>query len=294
MADETERSNGQDAMRGKICMITGANAGIGKATALGLAKLRATVVMVCRDQGRGQAALEEIKRESDNAAVELMLADLSSQSAIRRLAAEYKRTHDRLHVLINNAGVIARQRALTEDGIELIFAVNHLACFLLTNLLLDSLKTSAPARIVNVTSSAESFGAINFADLMTAQNYTAMRAHAQAQLANVMFTYELARRLGGTGVTVNCLNPGAVRTKIAQDMGGWFGLMARIARPFAQTPEQGAETSLYLATSSEVEGISGKYFEKKKEKPTSQKSYDRVVTQRLWQVCAELTKWPGT
>jgi NAD(P)-dependent dehydrogenase (short-subunit alcohol dehydrogenase family) len=283
-----------DSMRGKIGMVTGANAGIGRATALGLAKLGATVVMVCRDASRGQMALAEIREESGNPAVELMLADLSSQAAIRKLAADYKRTHDRLHVLINNAGVIANRRIVTEDGIELLFAVNHLAYFMLTMLLLDVLKTSAPARIVNVTSAAESFGTINFDDLMSAQKYTPMGAISQAKLANVMFTYELARRLEGSGVTVNCLNPGAVRTKITQDMGGWYGLMARLARPFAKTPEQGAETPLYLATSSEVEGVSGQYFENKKAKPTSRKSYDTVAAQRLWDVCADLTRLEPT
>lgn len=279
-----------DFMRGKICMVTGANSGIGRATALGLAKLGATVVMVCRDAGRGQTVWAEIREESGNPAVELMIADLSSQAAIRKLAADYKHTHDSLHVLINNAGVVANQRTVTEDGIELQFAVNHLAHFMLTMLVLDVLKASAPSRIVNVTSSAESFGTIKFDDLMTEEKYTPMGAQAQAKLANVMFTYELARRLEGTGVMGNCLNPGAVRTKITQDMGGWFGLMARLARPFAKTPEQGAETPLYLATSSEVEGVSGKYFENKKAKPTSQKSYDTAAARRLWDVSAELTK----
>jgi NAD(P)-dependent dehydrogenase (short-subunit alcohol dehydrogenase family) len=208
-------------MRGKICMVTGASSGIGKATALGLAKLGATVVMICRDSGRGQAALEEIKAESGNASVELMLADLASQSAIRQLAADYERTHNTLHVLVNNAGIITPQRTLTVDGIEQNFAVNHLAYFMLTLLLLNMLKASTPARIINVTSPAESFGKINFADLMAEQKFNAMVVYAQSKLANVLFTYELARQLAGKGVTVNCLSPGAVQTNIFNDLGGF-------------------------------------------------------------------------
>jgi retinol dehydrogenase 14 len=276
-------------MRGKICMVTGASSGIGKATALGLAKLGAAVVMICRDSGRGQAALEEIKAESGNASVELMLADLASQSAIRQLAADYERTHNTLHVLVNNAGIITPQRTLTVDGIEQNFAVNHLAYFMLTLLLLNMLKASTPARIINVTSPAESFGKINFADLMAEQKFNAMVVYAQSKLANVLFTYELARQLAGKGVTVNCLSPGAVQTNIFNDLGGFFGLMTRLTRPFASTPEQGAQPSLYLATSGEVEGVSGKYFDKQKPKQSSKASYDTTLAQRLWQVSAELT-----
>jgi retinol dehydrogenase 14 len=266
-------------MRGKVCMVTGASSGIGKATALGLAKLGATVVMICRDSGRGQAALEEIKAESGNASVELMLADLASQSAIRQLAADYERTHNTLHVLVNNAGIITPQRTLTVDGIEQNFAVNHLAYFMLTLLLLNMLKAST----------AESFGKINFADLMAEQKFNAMVVYAQSKLANVLFTYELARQLAGKGVTVNCLSPGAVQTNIFNDLGGFFGLMTRLTRPFASTPEQGAQPSLYLATSGEVEGFSGKYFDKQKPKQSSKASYDTTLAQRLWQVSAELT-----
>lgn len=279
-----------DSMRGRICMVTGANAGIGRATAMSLAKLGATVVMVCRNADKGQAAWADIREASGDSNLELLIADLASQRAVRQLADEYRRSHDRLHVLVNNAGTSSKQRILTGDGIEQTFAVNHLAPFLLTNLLLDVLKASAPARVVNVTSSAESFGKIHFDDLTLAQNYGSMRAHAQSKLANVLFTYELARRLAGTGVTVNCLNPGAVRTDGPLQMGGFYGLMARLARPFALTPEQGAEAVVYLATSNEVEGVSGQYFEKQKAHQSSKQSYDAVLAQRLWDVSVELTK----
>ncbi len=252
--------------------------------------LGATVVMVCRDAGRGQAALAQIKAESGNPAVELMVADLSSEAAIHKLAANYRSAHDRLHVLVNNAGIVAPQRVLTEDGIEQTFAVNYLAPFLLTILLLDVLKASAPARIVNVTSSAESFGKIDFDDLTLKQNYSSMRAYAQSKLANVLFTYELARQLAGAGVTVNCLNPGAVRTKGPLNMGGWFGLMARLIRPFALSPEQGAQPIIYLVTSKEVEGVSGQYYEKMRPKQSSKQSYDTALARRLWDVSAQLTK----
>jgi NAD(P)-dependent dehydrogenase (short-subunit alcohol dehydrogenase family) len=182
-------------VNGKICIVTGASDGIGKATALGLAKMGATVVMVCRNPAKGQAVLKEIQQASGNPAIELLIADLSSQAAVRKLADDFLQTHTRLHVLINNAGVSANQRTLTADGIELNFAVNHLAPFMLTLLLLDVLKASAPSRIINVTSSAEGFGSIHFDDLMLEKKYDAMRGHAQSKLANVMFTYELARRV---------------------------------------------------------------------------------------------------
>jgi NAD(P)-dependent dehydrogenase (short-subunit alcohol dehydrogenase family) len=275
-------------MRGKVCLVTGANDGIGKATALGLAKMGATVVMVCRDAAKGQAALAEIRQASGNPSIELLVADLSSQAAIHKLVDEFKQNHNQLHVLINNAGVNVLVRTLTADSVELNFAVNHLAPFMLTLLLLDVLKASAPARIVNVNSAAQGFGIIHFDDLMLAEKYDSMRGYAQSKLANILFGYELARRLAGTDVTVNCFNPWLAKTKIAQGMGGFFGLMARVLRPFAATPEKAAETAIYLATSSEVEGVSGKYFENKREKMSSKASYDLDLAKRLWDVSAEL------
>lgn len=193
-------------MTGKICLITGANSGIGKATALGLARMGAIVVLVCRDESRGKAAMTEIKAESRNEAVDLILADLSSQASISQLVADFNGRYQQLHVLIDNAGVAKAKRTLTVDSIETTFAVNHLAPFLLTNLLLDVLKASVPSRIVNVSSMVHRWGEIDFDDFQGEIRYNMDKAYNQSKLANVLFTYELARRLEGTGVTVNALN----------------------------------------------------------------------------------------
>lgn len=277
-------------MTGKTCLVTGANAGIGKATALGLAQMGANVVLVCRDPGRGQATLNQIQRQSGSDHVSLLLADLSSQASIRQLAAEFKSNHPSLHVLINNAAVIPPKRTLTADGFETQFAVNHLAYFLLTHLLLDRLKSSAPARIVNVSSQAHRRGvSLDFADLQSTCSYYRSRVYARTKLANVVFTYELARRLEGTRVTANCLHPGIIATNL---LGAYIG-MPRALRFFTNllggSTEQGARTSLYLATSPEVEDISGRYFVDQKAVPSSTESYDEQTAERLWQVSAELT-----
>jgi retinol dehydrogenase 14 len=291
-----ERSDGERPSGGmgeKVCLITGATSGIGKATAMGLAIMGASVVMVGRDRGRGEAAMAEIKESSGNASVDLMLADISSQEEIRRLADEFKEAYPRLDVLINNAGVFRSKRITTADGIETTFAVNHLAYFLLTNLLLDVLKASAPSRIVNVSSGAQSNGIIDFDDLQGEKGYKGTKAYSQSKLANVLFTYELARRLEGTGVTANCLHPGAVRTNFGSGSSGVFGLMVRALRPLMISPEKGAETSIYLASSPEVEGLSGRYFVKKAEARSSDKSYDAGLARRLWDVSTELTNLPA-
>ena len=277
----------------KVCLITGATSGIGKATAMGLANMGASVVIVGRDRGRGEAALTEIKERSGNSSVDLMLADLSSQEQIRRLADDFKAAYPRLDVLINNAGVFRSERITTADGIEMTFAVNHLAYFLLTNLLLDVLKASAPSRIVNVSSGAQSNGTIDFDDLQGEKGYKGTKAYSQSKLANVLFTYELARRLEGTGVTANCLHPGAVRTNFGSGSSGVFGFMVRALRPLMISPEKGAETSIYLASSPEVEGVSGRYFVKKAEARSSDVSYDERLARRLWKVSAELTNLPA-
>src|SRR5215204_4571419 len=282
------------AMGEKICLITGATSGIGRATAMGLANMGASVVMVGRDRGRCQAALAEIKEGSGNASVDLMLADLSSQQEIHRLAHEFKEAYPRLDVLINNAGVIRSKRITTADGIEMTFAVNHLAYFLLTNLLLDMLKASAPSRIVNVSSGDHSNATIDFDDLQGEKGYKGAKAYSQSKLANVLFTYELARRLEGTGITANCLHPGAgVRTNFGSGVSGVFGLIVRALRPFMISPEKGAETSIYLASSPEVEGLSGRYFVKKAETCSSDVSYDERLARRLWEVSADLTNLPA-
>ncbi len=276
-------------MQGKVCLVTGASSGLGFVTARGLARLGATVVIVCRNRQKGEAALAEIKTASGNDKVDLLLADLSSQQAIRQLADEFKRKYDRLDVLVNCAGGVVSKHNLTVDGYEQTFAVNHLGYFLLTSLLLDTLKASAPARIVSVASEAQSFGRINFDDLMGAKKYSAWAAYAQSKLANIMFTYELAKRLAGTGVTANALHPGVVRSGFGVDLGGIIGLGMKLIRPFEISPERGAQTIIYLATSPEVEGVSGEYFSNKKPIRSNKQSHDVADQQRLWQVSEQLT-----
>jgi retinol dehydrogenase-14 len=246
-------------------------------------------VMVGRDRGKGEAAMAEIKEKSANASVDLMLADVSSQEQIRRLADEFKEAYPRLDVLINNAGVFRSKRITSADGIEMTFAVNHLAYFLLTNLLLDALKASAPSRIVNVSSGEQRNATIDFDNLQGEKGYKGAKAYSQSKLATILFTYELARRLEGTEVTANCQHPGVVRTNLGSGVSGVFGFMVRALTPLMKSPEKGAETSIYLASSPEVEGVSGRYFVKKDEARSSDVSYDKRLARRLWEVSAELT-----
>jgi NAD(P)-dependent dehydrogenase (short-subunit alcohol dehydrogenase family) len=279
-------------MKDKICMVTGATSGIGKATALGLAKLGATVIIVGRDPARGQEACEEIQQQSGNKNVELMTADLSSQGAIRTLVDNFKAKHSQLHVLVNNAGVAPIRRSVTVDGIETTFAVNYLAPFLLTNLLLDTIKASAPARVVNVAGDYHRKATINFDDMMTEKDYTYLKANNQSKLALILFTYELARRLVGTNVTANCLHPGAVATDAPlkdPDLPAFSRMMYTIFRLFFSSPEKGAETSIFLASSVEVQDVSGKYFVKKSAVSSSPESYNTEIASRLWSVSEKLT-----
>jgi len=277
----------------KTYLVTGANSGIGKVTARTLAANGATVIMVCRDRARGEAARAEIRRETDNEKVELLLADLSEQRQVRELAEHVKKRFSELHVLINNAGVWKDKRELTADGIEATWAINHLAYYLLTEELLDLLKASAPARIVNVSSDYHFRGQLALSDVQLSQSYSGGSAYGQSKLANVVFTYELARRLTGTGVTANCLHPGAVNTNFFDNVKGLFGLLTTIGRPFLRSPEKGAETVIWLASAPEVEGISGKYFFDRKEKRSSRESYDPVVASKLWEISERMTKWVG-
>jgi NAD(P)-dependent dehydrogenase (short-subunit alcohol dehydrogenase family) len=280
-------------IQGKICLVTGASSGIGKATALGLAKMGATVVMVCRDDNKGQAALVEIKQRSGNNSVDLLIADLSSHEAIRSLANEYKSKYQHLHVLINNAGVYYTKRHVTVDGLEAMFAVNYLARFLLTNLLLDIIKSSAPARIINVAGAYHAKGKINFDDLQGEKDFDGQRANHQSKLADVLFTYELARRLKGTGVTVNCLHPGMVATDLIdkdKDFPVFFKYLYKLSRPLMKSPAKGAETSLYLASAPEVEGVTGQYFVNKKIAQSSPESHDPQLARRLWEISLQLAK----
>ena len=276
-------------MQDKICMVTGANSGIGKATALALAQMGATVVMVCRDRSRGEEAQNEIMTKSRNNAVDLLLADLSSQQSIRQLVENFRHHYTHLHVLINNAGAaFPGRRRETVDGVEMTFAVNYLAPFLLTHLLLDMLKASAPARIVNVSSNSHEAGYIMMDDLQ-AVHYKPMRVYGQAKLAVVLFTYELARRLQGTGVIANCLHPGFVATHFAQsDVGPAFRLLVKVIGSFGTSPEKGAKTSIFLASSPEVEGFTGTYFVKSIPKRSAAISYDESLQRQLWEQSAML------
>jgi NAD(P)-dependent dehydrogenase (short-subunit alcohol dehydrogenase family) len=275
----------------KLIMITGANAGIGKVAALKLARQGATIVMVCRSLERGQAAQTEIKAASGSERVDLLIADLSIQADIHKLAAEFKQKYERLDVLVNNAGAIFDKRQETADGLERTFALNHMGYFLLTDLLLDVLKASAPARIVNVSSDAHRRGSINFDDLQRKKRYFSFVVYAQSKLANVLFTYELARRLEGSGVTANALHPGFVNSNFGSTMSLIPAFFNRLfSRLFGISPEQGAETIIYLASSPEVEGVTGKYFVKKKATRSSPESYDEAVAKRLWEVSEQLIR----
>jgi NAD(P)-dependent dehydrogenase (short-subunit alcohol dehydrogenase family) len=270
-------------------MITGASSGIGKAAATELARMGATVVIVCRNQNSGERALADIKAKGGESA-DLMISDLSSQGSIRKLVKDFMNKYQKLHVLINNAGVFLAKRTLTEDGIEMTFAVNHLAPFLLTNLLLDLLKSSAPARIVNVSSVAHYRGHINFDDLQGEESYSGIRAYNQSKLANVLFTYELAKRLTGNGITANCLHPGAVATNLVRRNSGIYSAVWKMISPFMLSPEKGARTCVHLASSPEVEGVTGKYFVKETAVRSSKESYDETVSKRLWEISMQLTR----
>jgi NAD(P)-dependent dehydrogenase (short-subunit alcohol dehydrogenase family) len=276
-------------MQGRVCVITGATSGIGRVTAHELARRGATLALVCRDRGRGEETRADIQGATGRTDVTLFLADLASQADIRRVAAELLARFPRIHVLVNNAGVVNLRHTKTVDGIETVFAVNHLAYFLLTHLLLERLRASAPARIVNVASDAHRWGTLRFDDLGWEQGYKAMRVYGQSKLANILFTYELARRLAGSGVTVNCLHPGAVATRLGQNNGRIATLLTKALAPFFRTAAKGASTSIHLATAPAVEGVSGRYFSNCKEARSSRASHDEAAAQRLWDVSAQLT-----
>jgi NAD(P)-dependent dehydrogenase (short-subunit alcohol dehydrogenase family) len=277
-------------MEGKIALITGATSGIGQASAAGLAQLGATIVLVARNQEKGLAVRDAIRAASGNPQVEVLFADLSAQADVRKLAAEFQQRYARLHVLVNNAGGIFFRRETTVDGLELTFALDHLAYFLLTNLLLDTLKASAPARIINVSSNAEASGRMNFADLQSSRGYAAFPVYAQAKLANMLFTYELARQLEGSGVTVNAVRPGPVATNFGGSGRSWLNrLFPLIFRVIGKPPEEAAKTVIMLASAPELAAVCGKAFYEQREQATSAQSHDRDAQQRLWQLSAELT-----
>jgi NAD(P)-dependent dehydrogenase (short-subunit alcohol dehydrogenase family) len=280
-------------MSGKICIVTGANSGIGKETALGLAQMGARVVMVCRNAEKGKAALEEIRRESGSSQVDLLIADMSSQASVRALAEQIQREYPRLDVLVNNAGGAAPGHTLSADGIEMTLATNHLGAALLTLLLLDLLKASAPSRIVNVSSTeAQSPSRLDMNDLQfERRKYSAVAAYRQSKLLMNAFTFELARRLAGTGVTANCLHPGAVATNIwsAIPIGK---LIVALGKPFMLNSKQGAAVSLYLATSPEVAQVSGEYFVKSKPAKSNPLSRDPRLMAEVWLCTEKMTSLP--
>jgi NAD(P)-dependent dehydrogenase (short-subunit alcohol dehydrogenase family) len=279
-----------DEMKGKVVLITGATNGIGKVTALELAKMGAMVVIVGRSAAKTAAVVRELRAQSGSFSVDSLVADLFSQAEVRSLAGRFRQSYTRLDVLVNNAGAVFSQRQETVDGYEMTFAFNHLAYFLLTNLLLDLLKASAPSRIVNVSSGAHTLGPLDFDDLMS-KNYglQGFKAYGQSKLANVQFTYELARRLEGSGVTVNALHPGGVNTGFGKNNAGVMKLAMKVFGLFSLSPEQGAQTSIYLASSPEVAGVTGKYFDRCKPVASSKYSYDESAQRRLWEISEKLT-----
>ncbi|MHB0868630.1 MAG: SDR family oxidoreductase [Chloroflexota bacterium] len=266
---------------GRVILVTGSTSGIGRQAALDLARMGARVLLHGRDPQRGQETLEEIRRETGNDQLELYLADLSSQRQIRHLAEQIVQEQERLDVLVNNAGVFVRNRQLTEDGIEMTFAVNHLAPFLLTHLLLDLLKRSVPSRVVTVSSGAHRRARIDWDNLQGEKGYDGYQAYALSKLGNVLFTLELAERLRGSGVTANCLEPGVIRTKLLQ--AGWGGF-------WGHDPEVGARRVVYLAVSPEVEGVTGRYFQDNQAVVPSPPADDPRLRRRFWDLSARLTR----
>lgn len=276
-------------MADHICLITGATSGIGEITAQELARLGFKVVITARDEAKLKLAIDRIRSNSGTQAVSGLVADLCSQSEVHSLASAFIDQYNRLDVLINNAGAVYLRRTESVDGIEMTLAGNHLAPFLLTNLLMETLERSAPSRIINVSSNAHEGQVIDFDDLQCRQNYRFMRAYGKSKLANLLFTYELDRRLSGSGVTVNALHPGFVATNIGGNNGPLVRLFMPLIRLWAISPQEGAETSIYLASSPEVAGVSGKYFYQKRPVPSSAFSRNEDAARRLWDASVELT-----
>jgi NAD(P)-dependent dehydrogenase (short-subunit alcohol dehydrogenase family) len=271
-------------MEGEVVLITGGTSGIGRAAATG-----AEVVVTGRSSERGESAVEEIRDTSGNERVSLILADFAVQAEVRGLAEEFRERYDRLDVLVNNAGIVRSKRIETPDGLELTLAVNHLALFLLTNLLLDLLKESAPSRIVTVSSEARRGAQIDFEDLQSERRYRPFKVYGMTTLANILFTYELAERLEGTGVVANCLHPGGVNTNFGNNNRSFGTLLFRAFKPFMRTPEQGADTVVYLAVSPEAGKMTGRYLTDRKVISSYEEFHDEVTRRRLWEVSEELT-----
>jgi NAD(P)-dependent dehydrogenase (short-subunit alcohol dehydrogenase family) len=278
----------ETSIKGKTILVTGGTNGLGLVTARELARMGAQVTILSRNAEKCASVAAALKAETGNP-VEFIAADLSTLAGIMQAAAAFKQRHTHLHVLVNNAGAVFARRLVTSDGYEMTFALNHLNYFLLTNLLLDVLKASAPARIVCVSSHAHDGATINFDNLQGEKHFAAMQAYGQSKLANVLFTYELARRLEGTGVTANALHPGFIATGFARNNGAFYNFGMKVIGLFIRKPEQGAQTSIYLACSPEVEGVSGKYFVDCKAVDSSPLSHDQALAEKLWQVSLELT-----
>ena len=285
---ETLMVDSNTCLTGRTCLVTGASSGIGLEIARGLAALGARVLMVARDPVRGEAARLEVAGSTGNDLVELLLCDLGSQAQVRSLAERVLECCPRLHVLVNNAGLTLGERILTDDGFETTFAVNHMAPFLLTELLRERLIASSPARVVTVASDAHNGGKIDFDDLFGERGFSGWQAYSQSKLANVLFTRELARRLDGTEVTATCLHPGVVRTGFARQGPTFFRFFFKVAGLFLLTPERGADTAVWLAGSPEVAGASGGYYVKRRLNQPSKAAQDPETAARLWQVSAEL------
>ncbi|MGY5853925.1 MAG: SDR family oxidoreductase [Candidatus Thorarchaeota archaeon] len=276
-------------MKGKICIVTGSNSGIGKETTRALAEKGAKVIMVVRNQERGDIAKSDILESTGNDSIELMLCDLSLMSDIRRLAQEFKNRYDRLDVLINNAGVVVSKRHVTSEGFERTLAVNYLAPFMMTHELLPLLQSSAPARVVNLSSGLHKSAKFDIDDIQSENKYKSMSVYGTAKLLVVMHTYELARRLEGTGVTVNVAHPGFVATNLGANTGSRLSsFMFKLVKPFQKSAPEGAETSVYLASSPEVDGVTGRYFAKKMEETSSELSYDENQQHSLWERTVEM------
>lgn len=277
-------------MSGKVCLVTGATAGIGKITATSLAAQGAQVIIHGRNQQKSEETVQQIISDTGNDAVDYLLADFSDLDQVRLLVDIFKERYPRLDVLVNNAGTFFNRRQKTPFGVEKTFLVNHLAPFVLTNQLLDTIQASAPARIINVSSDAHKYATMDFADLGFQQGYFGIKAYGRSKLANIFFTYELDRRLAGNQITVNALHPGHVATDIWKTNFSFIGPALKwVTGLFALSPEQGADNSIYLASAPEVEGVSGKYFVKREVTSSSPLSYDQTAAQKLWSISADLT-----
>jgi NAD(P)-dependent dehydrogenase (short-subunit alcohol dehydrogenase family) len=275
----------------RIALVTGANSGIGKITARELARQGMRVLMVCRDARKGEAARQAIIAESGNRRVDLLLCDLSDQEAIVKLAAAIRSQYPHLDVLINNAGLIVEKRLTTPQGLEYTFALNHLAPFLLTHLLLDWLRKGEDARIITVSSEAHRFARLDFSDLQSEKQYSALRAYANSKLSNILFTRQLASIVKSAGISVNCLHPGVVATNFGGSFqGGFSRLLLWLGRPFFISPEKGAETSIFLASSPEAQGMTGLYFDKKSPREPSSQALSQLNAEKLWDQSLKLTR----